>query len=608
MHFEVFFILLLCIIGCYSNLKVSIDKTGAYNVTVNDKLWLRSSRTALYADNRWYSTENGSLTLSSITEAQGTDPNLGAWNETLLTYSFAGNQASAPIIAHIRQWSSVSALSFHLETGDQVLENQVVLDYDQIRTVFPSFYIEKIDSNDDRGYFRVGGAMGGFDEIASGLWQASSTVIQSSMIAGPITLFNLTQKGEGDTIVISPFSHFMATSLSHRRKLSDSILEYGIMGSINTIPANYTQSLIVFYSPNGINRAVRDWGTTMQKAFNRTNEHRLNDLTVNYLGYYTNNGGYYYYNTEPDKNYQQTILDVAQFIKLPYHYLQFDSWWYYKASKNGIKEWRARPDVFPDGLPALHRLLSNIPLGAHNRWWDIDNVYKQQYAFALDTATFKALPYANDSFWFDFFLEAHNWGLALYVQDWLSPQTTDFRPLRSDIHLGERWLKSMGEAADKMDINIQYCMSLPRHFLQAVEIPRVTHARASDDYAVSLMNPTKPQWRIGITSMFLDAMGIAPFKDVLWSATVQPGSPYSFNATELLPDRQISIATLSTGPVAFGDGINFTNVQRLMRCCRSDGLILKPDRPITTINEVIADWALNSGALPGELYSTQTTM
>jgi hypothetical protein len=183
-----------------------------------------------------------------------------------------------------------------------------------------------------------------------------------------------------------------------------------------------------------------------------------------------------------------------------------------------------------------------------------------------------------------------------------------FLPTRTNIDIGEQWLKSMGAAADQVGINIQYCMSLPRHILQALEIPRVTHARASDDYAVNLRNPTKSQWNIGISSMLADAVGLAPFKDVLWSTSVQPGSPYGSNATEQVPDRAILISTLSTGPVAPGDGINFTNIERIMKCCRQDGLILKPDRPLTAINEVVSDWAANNGVVQGELYSTETTI
>jgi hypothetical protein len=450
--------------------------------------------------------------------------------------------------------------------------------------------------------------MGGSGDKHAGLWNASSRVIKIPRQDGPVTLFDLAHQGETDMLVLSPFSHFMATSLSQRNTGLDSVLEYGVLGSIATIPPNYMHSFIVFYSPNGINDGIQEWGQTMQRAFNRSNEHRLNDLAVNYLGYFTNNGGYYYYNTQPGLNYEETMVNVAHDIKFPFHYIELDSWWYYKGIKEGVSQWRARPDIFPEGLPELHRRLENIPFAAHNRWWAYDNVYKQKYAFALDVASSMALPIGNDTFWVDLFVEARNWGLILYIQDWLSPQTLDFVPLRTDINLGEQWLKSMGAAADQVGINIQYCMSLPQHILQALEIPRVTHARASGDYAVNLKNPRKSQWNIGITSMLLGAIGIAPFKDVLWSTSVQPGSPYGSNATEEVPDRQILIATLSTGPVAPGDGINFTNIERLMRCCRQDGLILKPDRPLTTINELVADWAAYDGIQQGELYSTETTV
>jgi hypothetical protein len=108
--------------------------------------------------------------------------------------------------------------------------------------------------------------------------------------------------------------------------------------------------------------------------------------------------------------------------------------------------------------------------------------------------------------------------------------------------------------------------------------------------------------------MFADAIGIAPFKDVFWSTSIQPASPYGISAQEILPDREILIATLSTGPVSPGDAINYTNVQRIMKCCRQDGLISKPDRPLTAINALIADWAVSNYIIPGELYSTRTTM
>ena len=150
-------VFLLLIVECWCDIQVRIDSTGGYNVTVGNQVWLRSSRTAVYADDRWYSTENNTLSLISINTTQGTDSNLGDWNETQLIYSLVRRQASTTVVARIRQWSLVSAFTFHLDTGDKDLTNRISLDMEEVRTVFPSFKIEEIDENDDRGYFTLGG-------------------------------------------------------------------------------------------------------------------------------------------------------------------------------------------------------------------------------------------------------------------------------------------------------------------------------------------------------------------------------------------------------------------------------------------------------------------
>ena len=440
----------------------------------------------------------------------------------------------------------------------------------------------------------------------AGVWNSSAKVIDSSLKAGPVIVFNLTSQGQGAVMVLSPFSRFMATSMHQQEQT----LEYGVMGSMLSVPARYNHSMILFYSPRGINEAMREWGQCMQRAFNRTSEHRLNDLTIKYLGYYTNNGGYYYYNTKSGMNYEETMVSVFHELPLPIHYMQIDSWWYYRGTGDGVAEWSARPDIFPDGLATVYRRMENIPMAAHNRYWAANTSYAEKYAFVFDTLHGKALPVSNDSFWVDLLGNAHReWGLILYEQDWMNAQTINFTPLLTDIHLGHRWLTSMGAAADQVGVNIQYCLSLPRHALQALEIPRVTQARASNDYALHIMQKnSRPQWNIGISSMLAVAIGVAPFKDVLWSTVNEPNAPYPALVMEPVPDREILIATLSTGPVAPGDGIDYIDVTRIMRCCREDGLILKPDRPLTMIDALVADWAQHSGVIQGELYSTRSTL
>ena len=52
-------------------------------------------------------------------------------------------------------------------------------------------------------------------------------------------------------------------------------------------------------------------------------------------------------------------------------------------------------------------------------------------------------------------------------------------------------------------------------------------------------------------------------------------------------DMHCAIATLTTGPVTFGDKPGLENRDLLMKCCREDGKILKPDRAISAIDSQI---------------------
>jgi hypothetical protein len=154
MHLLVF---LFLIVGCSGNVRVSVDQKGGYNISIDDRLWLRSSRTAIYVDNTWYSSDNNSLPLTNIAYEQGNDPKLGGWNETQLIYDLARSGIHTKIVGHIRQWSAFSAITFHLNTGDQMMTNTIPYNIDHVRTVFPSFHIEQIDQNDQRGYFTFEG-------------------------------------------------------------------------------------------------------------------------------------------------------------------------------------------------------------------------------------------------------------------------------------------------------------------------------------------------------------------------------------------------------------------------------------------------------------------
>jgi len=87
--------------------------------------------------------------------------------------------------------------------------------------------------------------------------------------------------------------------------------------------------------------------------------------------------------------------------------------------------------------------------------------------------------------------------------------------------------------------------------------------------------------------MFHHALGVFPFKDDFFSnnQTQTNCSGYP-NCQEPYSWLKALVSTLSTGPVAPSDKIGYLDLQNLMQTCRSDGLLIKPDVPATTMDIV----------------------
>ena len=144
--------------------------------------------------------------------------------------------------------------------------------------------------------------------------------------------------------------------------------------------------------------------------------------------------------------------------------------------------------------------------------------------------------------------------------------------------MGDMWLEGMAIGAGSQNVAIQYCMPYPNMIMTASKHTSVvTNARASHDYG-----PDKVEnWAIGMTSLFYWALGILPMKDAFYSSTLRQEGGFP-EGPEWRPDLQALISTLSCSMVGPADGMNFMNATRINSVCRSDGYILKPDRPLRT--------------------------
>lgn len=402
-----------------SPLVVSVGDDGRFNVTVAGERWVAGGGVGLNAFGEWRDVGNGGLALLSSAPVAGSD-SVGAWTGRRLLWAISGGGGGAQWETAFRDYTSggVDCVVFEQHFRD-ALNGTAGASTNDVATVFPSF-----TPASELGFLAFYGNMacqGGEIECTSiGVWSAGQPApLKTGLFGGaPLVLFN---RDVQHAVVVSPFSNFMAS----QQVISNAsgYVECGLMGGVDEVPAGFTYETVVSYGP-GVNAAMRAWGATLLKRSGKTTAARDSDHTINYLGYYTDNGGMYYYKTEPNRTYAETLEDVltdAAALGIPFRYVQLDSWWYYKGSPadlfgGGVKNWTAMESIFPAGLEDLHEHL-RMPLVAHNRFWSGNTDYAVanggEYEFLVEGGL--AIP-LEQRFWDDLFANSTVWGLAVYEQ------------------------------------------------------------------------------------------------------------------------------------------------------------------------------------------------
>jgi hypothetical protein len=377
-------------------------------------------------------------------------------------------------------------------------------------------------------------------------------------------------------MVLSPASHFMAA-----RMIGDGTTEIasGFNDHLKSVPAGSTQrSLLVI--ANGINHAWEVWGHAMVALGGKKVPTNDADVFLNYYGYWTDNGADYYYNYDPAKGYQGTLEAVAETYRaeqIPLHYMQLDSWWYYKTltdpkgkqgkAKNsklpegewnrygGLISYTAHPFVFPQGMEAFHEKVG-LPFMTHNRWIDPASPYHAKYKIS-------GLAGIDPGLWNEIatYLKAN--GVLAYEQDWLSAIFDNSPELSSTLDTGDQFLDNMAATFRDHGLSLQYCMGYPCAFMEGSKYANLTTIRVSDDRFQA-----RDYRDFFYTSRFAYSMGIWPWVDVFKSAET----------------NNLLLSTLSAGAVGTGDALGKEDKDNLLKAMRADGVIIKPDVPITPVD------------------------
>jgi hypothetical protein len=419
----------------------------------------------------------------------------------------------------------------------------------------------------------------GLHIFSHGLKEFAPPQFTASEISTPWLLFDDT----ANACIISPASHFMVASMSGD---GQSRVASGFNPKLRNLPAGFTQKTLVAFG-QGINRTWDAWGHGMLALQSAKRPANDADTVLKYLGYWTDNGAGYYYNYDADKGYIGTLAAlITRFHgeQIPLRYLQLDSWWYYKSTMDadgspgkakkvdklpagewnrygGTLEYKAHPDLFPDGLGAFQKSIG-MPLVTHARWIDPASPYREEYKSS-------GLAMVDPAWWNSIAEYLTTSGVVTYEQDWLDRIYNYSPAFSSNVDTAEAFLDNMSRSCKEQGITLQYCMPFAAHFMQGCRYPNLTTIRTSGDRF------NLGRWNNFLyTSQLAASLGIWPWADV-------------FKSTET---GNVLLATLSAGPVGVGDLMGAETKTNLLQAVRADGVIVKPDVPIVPLDRsYIAD-------------------
>ena len=381
-----------------------------------------------------------------------------------------------------------------------------------------------------------------------------------------------------NSFIISPASDFMVSKLTGD---GNKLISSGLNEGIKNLPANFTHKTILVLS-KGIKNVWNIWGKALRTMYNRKLSPNDDGVILKYYGYWTDNGADYYYNYDTTLGYSQTLLSLRRKYKeegIPIRYMQLDSWWYEKSiydpngkpdadHKNsklplgkwnrygGLMSYTADPFLFPNGLPAFYKKL-DLPLVTHNRWIDPRSPYHKKYKISGYAAV-------DPKFWDHIINYLKSAGVVCYEQDWLNYIYDKSPEMAVNLNIGNEFTDYMANACRKDGLAMQYCMAMPRYFLQGLKYNNLTTIRTSDDR----FKPS--EWKHFIyTSQLAYECGIYPWCDV-------------FKSSE---EGNMILSVLSAGAVGTGDAIGKEDKTNILKACRNDGVLVKPDIPILPVDE-----------------------
>eukprot|EP00038_Savillea_parva_P030019 m.74990 g.74990 ORF g.74990 m.74990 type:complete len:1118 (+) comp8955_c0_seq1:34-3387(+) len=336
---------------------------------------------------------------------------------------------------------------------------------------------------------------------------------------------------------------------------------------------------------------------------------------------------------------------------------QLDCWWYpVNASTHPMwcgLDWQLPPEFYPEGTAGV-RARVGVPLMLYfpalcvgeSRWsnkgytwtetahlgWllpqapDAKAFFDDLFDYGISLATSPPTANVSRDAWPGLWVPPavrEGWKgtvVAAYETDFFWNMMAKSPSMRVIYGAGEQFLQSMDSAAAERNMTVQLCAGNVPELLKSLTLPTMTQARASIDYAWDMPDESMSashNWAAADPGWIFWATRMGLSKDNFWTTRGAFLASLGYGAdgkNGYDPELHAIIAVL-TGVVGIGDWVNMTNATLVRRLARADGVLLKPDRPLSPMDRMFSSQAgaaspLSCGGVSGaaRLYSTHATV
>ena len=224
-------------------------------------------------------TPGAGLTLDSVTAASGSDPVLGGWTGTAVSWS------GGMYVTTFKQYGAVPAALFLTRAfpmGANGSAHTHADANDDLAAAFPVLGPPLAQLSTGYGYITWADTMCGG---VTGTWTAAGVKASDfGHKGGPVALFNSSLA----TVVMSSVDSPMVTGGAFAQSTATS-WALGVLGLVDPIPAGWSTTSVL-YGGQGVNDTMYAWGSLLLGVGGKARTGPSADIVVSTLSYWTDNG------------------------------------------------------------------------------------------------------------------------------------------------------------------------------------------------------------------------------------------------------------------------------------------------------------------------------